>query len=251
LKELFHVPIADLSIIIKSRVANIEFYVNAKGDCLKKYLEAKILERGLGSFSKIEWEVLVIYSLEFFAQPGSISPRNISGKDFYSMAQKYKISPSKMKSIILSINRSYIAPSRIDLSSYIKASVQSNPEPLKTGYIKMHIPNPAIREQIELQLIEHECSLDTSFNRDILTFPISNLHSLIGLDASEVCTSISEEIKRLAIAAGYENVDSSLVELGKKKDIKGLILGSIGKFTEIIVESAISTAVTVLLTPKL
>ncbi len=197
-------------------------------DFLKDY----VTERGLSTISKAEYEKIVFYEIVFVQNICGLKEKpttsSVSSKDIYTIAEKLKIKPSKVSSLLKDIFYSGIEKTENNsLSALDIICKYISKDRFEKEELAILIPNPVEQEIVERFLLENNARYDTSFNRKIIKIPFTVLDEVFNAEKKE---KILEKMKSVS---------------GAKSDLKIESINTKGKFVEIaksIVVFALQTA---------
>ena len=194
------------------------------------FLSDYILERGLSNITKSEFEKIIFYELVFVKNvcgfSENLTASSVSSKELYSIAEKLKIKPSKLSSLLKDIFYSGIEKAKNSTAFEIICKYISK-DRFEKEELAILIPNSVEQEIVERYLLERNARYDTSFNRKIIKIPFT------------VLDTIFEPEKKTEILQKMKSVSNA------KVDVKLESVNTKGKFVEIaksIVVFAIQTA---------
>lgn len=209
------------------------------------FLSEYILERGPSNITKPEYEKIVFYELVFVKNicdlSKDITVSTVSSKELYLMAEKLKIKPSKVSTLLKDIFYSGLEKTGTKVSSandiickYISKDRFEKQE------LVILISNPVEQEMVERFLLEKNARYDTSFNRKIIKIPFTVIDTVF-------TTEEKYEILKMMKKVSDSKVDVELNAVNAK-----------GKFVEIaknivcfVLQTAVQTAVQTLAEKKI
>lgn len=199
-------------------------------DSENNFLSDYILERGLSNITKSEFEKIVFYELVFVKNvcglSENITASSVSSKELYSIAEKLKIKPSKVSSLLKDIFYSGIEKTEISSLPHKIICKYISKDRFEKEELAILISNPVEQEIVERFLLENNARYDTSFNRKIIKIQFTVLDTIFNEEEKK---EILQQMKSVSNA---------------KVDVKLESLNTKGKFVEIaksIVVFAIQT----------
>lgn len=212
-----------------------------KGNFLSNY----ILERGLLNVSKSEYEKIVFYELVFIKNvcdfSGEFSTSSISSAQLYSIAEKLKIKPSKVASLLKDIFYFGLEQNGQNLSSALDIICKYiSKDRFEKEELSILIANPVEQEIVERFLLENNARYDTSFNRKIIKIQFTVLYEIFNAEAKNKILQKMKEVSDSKIDIKLESVNT-----------KGKFVEAAKSIVSFVLQTTVQAAVQVMTEKKL
>ena len=212
-----------------------------KGNFLSNY----ILERGLLNVSKSEYEKIVFYELVFIKNvcdfPDEFSTSSISSAQLYSIAEKLKMKPSKVASLLKDIFYFGLEQNGQNLSSALDIICKYiSKDRFEKEELSILIANPVEQEIVERFLLENNARYDTSFNRKIIKIQFTVLYEIFNAEAKNKILQKMKEVSDSKIDIKLESVNT-----------KGKFVEAAKSIVSFVLQTTVQAAVQVMTEKKL
>ncbi|WP_149554093.1 hypothetical protein [Treponema pectinovorum] len=188
----------------------------------ENFLSTYILERGLLNVSKSEYGKIVFYELAFIKNVcgffGEFSTFSISSAQLYSIAEKLKIKPSKVASLLKDIFYSGFEKTENNSSFPIEIICKYiSKDRFEKEELAVFIANPVEQEIVERFLLENNARYDTSFNRKIIKIPFTVIDAIFSAEAKNRILQKMKEVSDSKIDIKFESINEKgkFVEIAK------------------------------------
>jgi hypothetical protein len=194
---------------------------------------------GFGKVLKAEIDAVVFHHIllrelkaiepSLVSSDGAIDYLRVNKSHIYQLAQRLKTKETQILSLLENDALGHGGGSkalRTTLLELFKRALDKR-ECLKNGSLRLYVPNPVLRKEIENKAFLTNGEVDFSFNKDLMVIPLYDFLKLLDFSGEEIWRIAKECFSKSVVADKRDNIKALAEKLQQPpvgEQIKGVVV---------------------------